>query len=243
MITQEEAIKRHQAIEHAFANTLSSEQVQQAITLWDKAFYDSPLFVSKIPLFINKLKDEISIDPNEQFKLANSLARSFTILKNIPLKERPNGVDKTLATESNIPTLQQKKERIRKKEKQQQETMTDDYIIFNAVLHEVISYLNQHYLDCLLPFRDALIKGLPQLKFKSQAHEKVIECCLSMDKPVLIMICKDLSQGQMAEFVDFIYEELCALLGAEATDSLFSSVMKNCDKLPEARRFSPHQLF
>lgn len=238
MVTHIEAEQRKQAIKHAFSDTLSHEQVRQAINLWNESFYDSPLFVSKIPLFVNQLKEFIPLNSGDQFKLANNLARSFTMLKN-ELKQKNNSVQNTTSkvefSKSFIPKLETHHD--------EHLAMEDKYIIFNAILQETIHYILQNLPNKMSHFKKSILQGLTQLNLPSQSYQELKACCQSLDNTKVIMIREHFSQDQMITFIDFIYEELCDLFGAEQADSIFSMIIKKCDNLPAAKKFSPHLLF
>ncbi len=216
LLSNQERIKRRQIIQYALADELSPQQIQQAITLWDEFFHDSPTFVAKIFHFTNKLTEALNLTSSEQLKLMTNLVSSYNLLKNI---------DVTKLQETEI----------------QQRTMTDDYVIFNAILSEIIIYIKQHYADELPLFKQYLLEDMHQFKLPAKTQQTLLSWCQFIDNNGFV-IDKNVSERQMAEFIDFLYEELCDMLAAKQTDLLFSIIVNNCEKRPEAKRFSPHEL-
>ncbi len=214
MLANEEIIKRRQVIQHAFADELSPQQVQQAIILWEELFYDNPTFIAKIFQFTNKLSDELNLTQSKRLKLMTNLVSSFNLLK-----------DSVIIVPQDI----------------EAEPMTDDYVIFNAMLSETITYLQQHHSEDIALLKQYLLEDIYQLSFKSKTYQALLLWCQHIDQESLVLR-EEVNKRQMAEFMDFLYEELCDVLGAKQTDLLFSVVVSHCERRPEAKRFSPHDL-
>lgn len=122
-----------------------------------------------------------------------------------------------------------------------QEPMTDDYVIFNAMLSEMIAYLQQHHSEDIALLKQYLLEDIYQCSFKAKTYQALLLWCQHIDQDSLVLHEK-VNKRQMAEFMDFLYEELCDVLGAKQTDLLFSSIVNHCEQLPAAKRFSPHDL-
>lgn len=216
LLSHKERIKRRQIIQHALIDQLSSQQVEQAIALWDTLFHDSPTFVAKIFPFTSKLVVELNLSSAKKLKLMTSLMASFNLLKDAVIVE---------------PVVFET----------QRKPMTDVYIIFNAILSEIIVYLKQHYAEDIPLFKQYLIEEIAQLELKPKAYQELLTWCQRIEKEGYL-IHQDVNKDQMVAFMDFLYEELCSMFGAKQTDALFSTVVNHCEKYPEAKKFSPHNL-
>ena len=216
MLANQEILKRRQVIQYAFADELSAEQIQQAIALWEELFYDSPTFISKIFQFTNKLEDKLNLTPSKRLKLMTNLVSSFNLLK-----------DSVIIDPQDIEA--------------EAEPMSDDCIIFNALLSEATTYLQQHHSEDIVLLKQYLLEDIYQLSFKAKVYQALLLWCQHIDQNSVV-IREEVNKRQMAEFIDFLYEELCDVLGAKQTDLLFSSIVSQCEQLPAAKRFSPHDL-
>lgn len=216
LLVNEELIKRKQIIQHAFADELSPQQIEKAIVLWDNLFRYSATFASKTFQFTNILCVELNLHPSNRLRLMTKLLRSFNLLKDSTIVEPP-------------PLEVQHK------------TMSDNSIIFNAMLSEIVDYLKQEHPENIPLLKQYLLEEIPLLEFEPKALQALLTWCKLMDSNSLI-IDEGLSKQKMTAFIDLLYEELCGLFGAKQTDLLFSIVITNCEKRPEAKRFSPHDL-
>ena len=215
LLSNEEIVKRRQIIQHAFADEFSPQQIKQAIALWDDVFHDSPTFISKIFQFVSQLSHKFGLPSRDRFKLMKCLMNSFNLLKYTDIIE-----PQSIITQA----------------------MTDDYVIFNAVLSETIAYLKQQFIEELPIFKQYLLEEIPNLSLAPQAQKALLTWCQLIDNEEILVIRENFNQQQMTDVIDLLYEELCGLFGAKQTDLLFSTVVDNCEKYPEAKHFSPHEL-
>ncbi len=218
VISAKEVNNRHLVIQKALEKDYSPKQIKDAIALWDNAFYQSPLFVSKIPVFIANLSRTLNLSSNEQLRLIKKLIGEYH-------------------------ALNKPKQKITPKKQKKAPSLSPEYIIFNSFLKGVVFYIKQEKTQDLSDLQSILLEELPQIKAKKEVNQQYISWCESITKEKLFIIHHNMNPEYMAEFIDFLYEEFCHLLGAKYTDHLFSNIMKKCNKLPAAQYFSPYKLF
>jgi hypothetical protein len=127
-------------------------------------------------------------------KLMSKLMGSFNLLKDVVITE----------TEPVKPQIEQ---------------MTDELIIFNEILSEIIVYLKQQYAEDVPLFKQYLLEEIPELGLPPDTLETLLMWCRFIDSDSLV-IHRELSQQQMSEFINLLYEALCSLLGAKQADLL-----------------------
>ena len=216
-ISELEASRRRRLINHSLKGVLSEQEVLQAIDIWEKNFYNSPVF--RIPSFIAKAQNGLNLtDETKRVLIKNlnsNLSSPLAALGPDPLQKQAQ-----VATKNDQP-------------------LAGEYVVFNSLLLTLINSLDPSGIQSL---QDYLINSLPN-NSSSIVNQTLTDWGKSINTDQVMEITSGLNPTYMSEILDILYNFFCEILGPMSADRFFAEAIRGAENLPEARGFPPKQLF
>lgn len=224
MDEKEESTRRRLVIHHSLRGVVTKPELATAMNLWHEEFAAEPSFQPM--LFFKRFSQLVALDGRGAQIRSLLLQNMFKPLPDLgPEPSSDGGSSPAPATAASPPSAYGQSARS---------------AVFCALLAAVVQE-TQEYSGLTQRLREALRNGIQGSGVSASAVQEVKAWTTSADSLIHPNL-RSFQTDEMVRLIDQIYVLTCEYLGPKQADLLLGRALRQAERLPEARDFSPRQL-